>query len=60
MASEAPKPMTVAEAGRRGGNATKAKHGPDHYKQIGHLGGQKLREMIERAKRTEADAAGNA
>jgi len=31
--------MTVREAGRRGGLATKRKHGPEHYERIGRIGG---------------------
>lgn len=32
--------MTVGEAGRKGGRATKARHGPDFYRTIGRKGGQ--------------------
>ncbi len=28
--------MTVQEAGRKGGNTTKQRHGEDYYKSIGH------------------------
>jgi uncharacterized protein len=42
--------ITVREAGRRGGNTTKQRHGPDFYKEIGHKGGQKVKELIERGK----------
>lgn len=31
--------MTVGEAGRRGGRATKARHEPEFYKEIGRKGG---------------------
>lgn len=31
--------MTVGEAGRKGGRATKARHGPEFYRSIGHQGG---------------------
>lgn len=37
-----PEPMTTAEAGRRGGQAVKAKHGTAYFRQIGQMGGQKL------------------
>jgi uncharacterized protein len=42
--------MTVKEAGRRGGETTKRNHGHDFYVQIGHKGGQKVRELIQRGK----------
>jgi general stress protein YciG len=42
--------MTVKEAGRKGGNTTKERHGPDYYENIGKKGGQKVRELIARGK----------
>lgn len=36
--------MTVQEAGRKGGKATKAKHGPEHYVAIGRKGGETTKE----------------
>lgn len=39
---EKPKPkMTKAEAGRKGGQVTKAKHGSEFYSRIGAEGGKK-------------------
>lgn len=32
--------MTVREAGRKGGRATKARHGPEFYQRIGKKGGE--------------------
>ena len=32
--------MTVREAGRKGGRATKARHGPQFYEMIGKKGGE--------------------
>lgn len=32
--------MTVREAGRKGGRATKARHGPEFYQTIGRSGGE--------------------
>jgi general stress protein YciG len=32
--------VSVREAGRRGGEAVKAKHGTEHYREIGRKGGQ--------------------
>jgi general stress protein YciG len=37
------KEMTVAEAGKRGGDTVKAKYGKDFYTEIGHKGGQATR-----------------
>ncbi len=45
--------MTVAEAGRRGGERTSETHGREFYEEIGHKGGQKVRELIERGKQAE-------
>ena len=33
--------MTVAEAGKKGGETTAATHGREFYQEIGHKGGQK-------------------
>ena len=41
--SEDRKDMTVAEAGKRGGDTVKAKYGKDFYTEIGHKGGQATR-----------------
>lgn len=35
------KQMTVGEAGSKGGNATKARHGREFYEAIGRKGGKK-------------------
>ena len=36
--------MTVQDAGRRGGRATKARHGPEFYQSIGRKGGEATKE----------------
>lgn len=46
--------MTVREAGRKGGETTKRTHGHEFYVQIGHKGGQKVRDLINRAKMSES------
>ncbi len=46
--------MTVAEAGRKGGDATASTHGSEFYQEIGHKGGQRVRELIERGKSQES------
>jgi hypothetical protein len=49
--------MTVEEAGRKGGQKggekVLNKYGPEFYSKIGHKGGQKVRELIEKGKGAE-------
>jgi general stress protein YciG len=45
--------MSVREAGRKGGETTSQRHGPEFYEEIGRKGGQKVRQLIERGKRSE-------
>jgi general stress protein YciG len=45
------RPMTVREAGRRGGEATSVKYGREFYEAIGKKGGQRVRELVEQGKR---------
>ena len=49
--SEQPKKMSKADAGRKGGQTTKARHGTEHYRRAGKLGF---------AAAAKAHAAGNA
>lgn len=42
--------MTVKEAGRRGGMKTAETHGQEFYQEIGHKGGQRVKELIEKGK----------
>lgn len=48
-------PMTVREAGRKGGERTSETHGHDFYQQIGKKGGQrggpKVRNLINAGKK---------
>ena len=46
--------MTVQEAGRRGGERTSQTHGREFYEEIGHKGGQRVRELIEQGKKAMA------
>lgn len=43
--------MTVAEAGRKGGQTVRDERGREFYEEIGKKGGQKVRELIEEGKR---------
>ncbi len=45
--------MTVQEAGRRGGTKTAQTHGRDFYEEIGHKGGQRVKELIEAGKKAK-------
>jgi general stress protein YciG len=46
--------MTVEEAGRMGGEKVRDERGPEFYSEIGHKGGQRVRELIEEGKEAEA------
>lgn len=45
--------MTVQEAGRKGGQKTAQTHGREFYEEIGHMGGQRVKELIEEGKRAK-------
>ncbi len=51
--------MSVAEAGRKGGQKggrrTAETHGRDFYEEIGHKGGQKVRRLIREGKEHEEE-----
>jgi general stress protein YciG len=53
--------MTVREAGRRGGQTTKARHGRDFYVTIGRKGGakggQRVRQLVQEGRRMEQERA---
>ena len=53
--------MTVQEAGRRGGAATKARYGPEFYEEIGRKGGSKVKSLLAEGRRlAEAEEGGAA
>lgn len=43
--------MTAAEAGRKGGNTTKARYGPGYYEAIGKKGGAEVKRIIAAGKK---------
>lgn len=49
--------MTVTEAGRKGGETTREKHGPEFFRRIGARGGKRMRELIEKGKAAEKAAS---
>jgi len=53
MANQERGEISVREAGRRGGQATSNSHGREFYSEIGHKGGQRVRELIRRAEEME-------
>ena len=46
--------MSVQEAGRKGGETTSKTHGREFYEEIGHKGGQRVRELVEEGKESES------
>jgi len=49
-----PKPISCADAGRRGGDTTLAKYGRGHYKKIGKVASKRRIELIAKGRAIES------
>lgn len=47
--------MSVAEAGRKGGEKTAQTHGEEFYSEIGRKGGQTVRRLIQEGEKREKE-----
>ena len=47
--------MSVRDAGRRGGEVRREQLGSSGYSELGHKGGQRVRELVEAGKRAEEE-----
>jgi general stress protein YciG len=47
--------MSVRDAGRKGGNTTKKRHGHEFYVEIGKKGGSVVKTLVQRGKQALAD-----
>ena len=45
--------MSVRQAGQKGGQKTSQTHGREFYQEIGHEGGQRVRELVDEGKQSE-------
>lgn len=49
--------MTVAEAGRKGGQMTSRSHGSEFYHQIGTKGGKTVQRLVKKGKMIEMQSS---
>ena len=49
--------MSVREAGKKGGDTVRERYGSGFYEEIGHKGGQKVKQLIAEAKKNLASGA---
>jgi general stress protein YciG len=49
------KPITVAEAGRKGGTKVREKYGHQFYEEIGRKGGNRVKALIAAGKKALGD-----
>lgn len=45
--------MSCREAGRRGGEVTRRRMGPDHYPRLGRMGGERVKALVAKGKQLE-------
>ncbi len=45
--------ITCKDAGRRGGEKTSERHGPEFYERIGRMGGQRTGQLVKRGREVE-------
>lgn len=51
--------MSVREAGKKGGEkggkTTSERYGPEHFQDIGHKGGQKVKRLVQEGEQRESE-----